>query len=491
MYSPQPDPILVQLFTEALAHQSQGNLNMALVVYKRTQRQFPDFIDAWINASVVLLAMDRAEEALDMAVRAVELSHENVTALCALANAQHGLGKMDEALEYFQKALSIDPNHIPVLTKMVGIHNLRGQFAKALSIGDRAILAQPDNSMPWVNRGYTKFCAMDLAGAEYDFARALELDKNNALAHYNMGALQLLQNRYHDAWPHLLFAKAHFDWEEWEKRTEKTPDFGKPQWHGEPLNGRTLLIYCEQGFGDRIQFARFISHLRQFGGHILFLTSPPLDRLMSSLLGIDSIVLKGEPLPEFDLVVPLMEVPAIIDIDYPDVAPLPYPSLPEPQAISELNRPGFKVCLTWAGSKTHGNNALRSMNPHYFDALADMEGIAWYGLQLPRATELPNLPGILDLSHYMNDFFDTAQLIRQMDLVVTVDTSMLHVAGSLGLPAVVLLAFKPDWRWGAAGRQTPWYPSLTLLRQPAYGDWKSVISDLRILITERVDSGNQ
>ena len=470
----QSDPLLVQLFTEASAHQYQGNLSMALVAYKRIQRQFPDFVDAWINASVVLSALDRPEEAMDMAVKAVELLPENPTVLFVLAAIQQQLGQIEDSKIIYNK-----------VDKLQEFYVRNGQFVEAIAIIDIFIQAHPDNSELWGNRGYVKIQAMDLAGAEDDITKALKLKKNNAISRYNLSCVQFLQHRYHEAWPNY---RTRMELPEWQRIVR---DFGKPQWQGEPLDGRTLLVYYEQGLGDNIQCSRFLLQLKQFGGCILYLVPKPLQRLLSDIPGVDGLLVEGEPLPEFDFVVPLMELPPILDVGISDLAPLPPPTLPEQQAIPELERPGFKVGLVWAGDKIHLNNALRSMDPHHFDALADIEGIAWYGLQLPKATELPNLPGIIDLSHHMNDFLDSAQIIRQLDLVVTVDTSMAHLAGFLGLPAVVLLAFKPDWRWGATGSHTPWYPSLTLLRQPTHGDWKSVVGELRILITERINSGNQ
>ena len=454
---------------------------MALVAYKRIQRQFPDFVDAWTNASVVLYDMGRKEEAMYMAERAVGLGPENPTAVCALANAQLSLGNVDEAFANFHKAISLDPCHVPALTNLAGIYNRRGQIAEALALDDRAIQADPSNSVLLGNRGHTKMRAMDLDGAEEDLAKALELNSGNALSRWNLAYVQLLQHRYDDAWPNF---GARIDLAEWAGNRR---EFGKPHWKGEPLDGRTLLVYSEQGFGDTIQFSRFIAHLGRFGGEILFLTSRALQSLLSDIAGADMrIALEDEPLPEYDLVVPLMGLPAIMNVGRSDLAPLSPPPLPEPPTIAEFDRPGFKVGLVWAGSPIHSNDSLRSMNPRYFDGLADLEGIAWYGLQVPKSAEPPKLSGFLDLSRYMKDFMDTAQIIRQLDLVVTVDTSMAHVAGYLGLPCAVLLAFLPDWRWGATGQSTSWYPSLTLLRQPAHDDWGSVVGQLRALIAERV-----
>jgi Flp pilus assembly protein TadD len=449
---------------------------MALVAYRRVQARFPDFADAWINASAVLNDMGRAEESLEMATHALELAPENPIAICALATALQTLGRLDEAAANFQKSLQYDPNHAPALTNLAGIYNRSGDFAGALALDDRAVQLNPSHSVLRANRGHTKMRALDLAGAEEDLSKALELDANNAQARWNLAYVQLLQHRYQEAWPNFRARRHLAEW------ADNSRAFGKPHWGGEPLNGRTLLIYSEQGFGDTLHFARFIPQLGPFGGHVLLSASRPLMRLLSNIPGIDGIVAEGAPLPPFDLVAPLMELPVILNADSTKLSPLPPPSLPDCQPAPELCRQGFKVGLAWAGSPIHTNDALRSMSPRCLDCLADIPGIAWYGLQLPPAPEPPKLPGFTDLSHRMGAFLDTAQLIKQLDLVVTVDTSLAHVAGFLGLPAIILLAYLPDWRWGINEPHSPWYPSLALLRQPAHGDWQEVAR----LLKERI-----
>jgi|GEM_PF-274643 len=474
---PQHDPQLVKLITEALTRYSSGDKSGALIAYKRVQRQFPDFADSWINASGILFEMGRAEEALDMALRAVELAPENAAACCALANSYQGLGRLDDAVVNFRKAIAYDPAHIPALTNLAGVYARAGNFTEALALDDRAIQAQPDHSVLWGNRGHTKMRALDIIGAELDLKRALELDSDNALARWNLAYVQLLQHRYREAWPNFKARRYLAEW------FDNRQDFGKPHWDGEPLDGRTLLVYTEQGFGDTLHFVRFIPRLKQFGGKVLLLTYEPLKRLLSELCGINGLAVEGEPLPYFDLVVPLMELPVILNLDSSDLEPLPPPALPKCPPIPELNRPGFKIGLVWAGSQAHTSDALRSMNPGFLDELADIPGIAWYGLQKPPSDAPPKLPGYIDMSRYMGDFMDTAQIVKQLDLIVTVDTSMAHLAGFLGQPAIVMLAYLPDWRWGL-DEHTPWYPNMTLLRQPVHGDWRGAINILRQRITE-------
>jgi tetratricopeptide (TPR) repeat protein len=478
-----PHPMLLQLFREALQCQLHGDKGLALVAYKRIQSRFPEFIDAWTNGSTILWEMGCYTEAHEMALRAVEINPENPAALCALANAEQFLGNIGGAIKNFQKAIQGDPAHVPALTNLAGIYNRNGEFEAALSLDDRAILSQPLRSELWGNRGHTKMRALDLAGAEADLRRALELDEKNALARWNLAYIQLLQNRYREAWPNF---GARVELGEWSGNKK---DFGQPHWGGEPLDGRTLLVYSEQGFGDTIQFVRFVPKIKDLGGRAILTAPRPLLRLLAYCPGIECLLDESAPLPEFDIVAPLMELPSILNLDIDSLAPLPPPSLPLGPEIPELGGQGankLKVGLAWAGSPIHSNDKLRSMDARLLDQLADIpnasQDIAWYGIQKPLGLLPPTLPGFIDLSPYMGDFLDTAQIVEKLDLVVAVDTSVAHLAGLLGRPGIVLLAYMPDWRWGLGLSTTRWYPSLALVRQPSHGDWEGAIS----LLKERI-----
>jgi len=469
---PQHDPVLVKLFTEALGCQFHGNPNGALIAYKRLQRQFPDFADAWINASSVLSEMERYEEAMDMALRALEIVPENPNAFCALANARKGLRDLNDAMVYFRRTLDYDPAHFPALTNLAEIYANRGIFQEALDLYSSAIQVQPHNSVAWENRATLRLWMLDMAGAETDFKQALELDENNVTARRFLGITYLLQYRYLEGWSVLKLIQPP-------RWSGIQNHFGKPIWDGEPLNGRTLLVNAEQhGFGDLIQFARFFPVLQQqYDCRILLSIREPLKRLSANLPGVERLVIAGEPLPPFDLVAPFMDLLVILNFDSSEIPP-PCKFLPKSLSLPELDRPGFKIGLVWAAS-----HVLRSINPNILDELADIPGVAWYGLQKPSPDKAPNLPGFIDMSPHMGDFMDTAQIAKQLDLIVTVDTSMAHLAGSLELPTLVILSHLPEWRWGF-NEKTPWYPTISLLRQTAYGDWQETISLLKKWIVE-------
>ena len=478
------DPLLVKLFSEALGRQSQGGLSSALAIYKRIQRQFPYFADAWINASSALREMGRHEEALDAALRAIELAPENPIANFALADAHQCLENINKAAACFRKTLEYDPGHLPALANLARIYVNNGYFAQAVELCDRAIKLEPSKSVIWMLRGQARYFLLDISGAEADMAQAIALDANNWLAYAFLACFQRIQWRYQESWATIKACRDLGG--TWVTRQ----DFGKPHWNGEPLNGRTLLVYKEQhGFGDYMQLARFFPYMRrQYGCRILLLIHEPLARLFADLSGIDGLIIRGEPTPDFDVVSHVGEFFLIINID-PSKLPPPITILPGPRPMPELERPGFKIGLVWDGSPLYAGNAFRSISPQLFNDLADMPGIAWYGLQKPPGADLPNLPGFIDMSPHIGDFMDTAQIAKQLDLIVTVDTSMAHLAGSLGLPTIVMLPHPPDWRWGLNSQHSPWYPypDYLLIRQPVSGEWKGAVDLLRDRIAELMD----
>lgn len=265
-----------------------------------------------------------------------------------------------------------------------------------------------------------------------------------------------------------------------EKRGFTSPrrDFLQPRWHGEPASGKTILIHAEQGFGDTLQFCRYVQLVAARGLRVIFECHPPLVTLMESLAGGKvSVVAMGEPLPSFfDLQVPLMSLPLIFDTTLetiPETVPYLTPSrerLPHWQCqIPEKD--SLKIGLCWAG-KSYPDPG-RSCPVELLAPLAETRGVSWYSLQTGWKDALP-FP-MIDLTCHIRDFGDTAALISQLDLVITVDTAVAHLAGALGKPACLMLPYAPDWRWMLEREDSPWYPTMRLFRQQKAGDWESVI----------------
>jgi tetratricopeptide (TPR) repeat protein len=415
------------------------------------QRQFPDFVGAWVNASVLLSETGRLEEALAMAERAMEVDDQDQSAIFALLVARIKLGLTEGDFdELYDKSLSMELTSETML----------------------------------IERGALRMQALDMLGAEADFRAALGAGLDNDFARLHLAIALQLQGRYLEAWPCYSEGAAL-------GARYEPPDNTKPRWNGQPMPGRTLMVFTYfHGFGDAILFARYLPAIKAMtGGRVLLSVYEPLLRLLDGLPGMDGLFVQEKESPPYDAFITILELPIILRMDPSTVPPPTELRLPDAPTPPVLDRDGFKVGLVWAGNPVHTNDARRSASPRLFDALADIpsaERISWYGLQLPPDPEPPRLPNFMDMSPYMGDFLDTAQIVKHLDLLVSVDTATVHVAGSLRVPTILLLPFMPEWRWGM-GESTHWYGSVKLLRQPAR-NWESVVGPLKAEIGRRMDT---
>jgi hypothetical protein len=272
------------------------------------------------------------------------------------------------------------------------------------------------------------------------------------------------------------------------------PAIPRPVWDGTPLAGRRLLLQPEQGLGDTIQFARYAPLLAARGGTVVLGVQPPLQRLLRSLEapGV-TVVACGEVLPPIDCYLPLLSVPRVLRQGLGDIpAAAPY-LVAEPAAVARWRRRIGAACggalavgLVWAGNPRHINDANRSLPPAQLAALAAVPGVRFFGLQCgPGRAVAPPLPEMVDLAAGLDDFAETAAVLAALDLLISVDTAPLHLAGALGRPAWALLPAVPDWRWLLGRVDSPWYPSLRLFRQPRPGDWAAVIAEVGVALRRR------
>jgi len=479
------DPLLIRLLTEAMSLQARGNVGAALLAYRRVQKQFPDCPDAWANASTLLYGMERFDEALASAERAVALDGANQPAAYALGSALHKLERTDEAEAVFRNLLEANPSHFEALVALAGINGAKNRFAESLELYNRAVALEPSNAHLMLRRGIIRMWALDLPGAEADVRAAMDMGFNEKFAWSVLTRPLLLMGRYREAWPY--FTKSGmklgtlFD----------NYNTGNPRWDGGPMQGRTLMVRTHHhGFGDVMQMSRFMPQIKEMSrARVLLSVYEPILRLMRGVPGVDGLIVQERDKPPFDAVINLLELPYALDIDSAALPPPVTFSLPDDGGpMPELDRPGFKVGLVWGGNPIHSMDEQRSMGPRPLDALADMQGaerVAWYGLQKPPSDAPPRLPGFIDMSPRMGDFMDTAQIVRRLDLVVSVDTSTLHLAGSLRVPTIAMIQYLPEWRW-CLGEATPWYPTVKLLRQHTNGDWGGAVETLKQEIARRM-----
>lgn len=470
----------------AEAHNNLGNLlrelknlDAAASCCREAVRLKPDFADAQNNLGAVLVDQGRREEAEPCFRRAIALKPFFAEAHNNLGNLLRDARRHDEAIFQLREAVRQRPEFAEAHAGLAMALLDRGSLEEALDRCRRAVELRPDRADSYVTLGFIHSELGQREAALAAYQQALELEPDNADAHKNRSLIGLLEGKLAEGF-------AEYEWR-WKCPELPERPFPQPLWGGSPLAGRTILLHAEQGLGDTIQFIRYAPLVRDRGGKVVVVCQPPLVSLLASCQGIERIVAQGEPLPAFDVHAPLASLPRIFGTTLENVpANIPYLAADERLAErwrQELASHGeFKVGIAWQGSPKYRWDAKRSLPLASFEPLARVPGVRLYSLQKGAGSEqLGGLAGrfdVVDLGKRLDEatgpFLDTAAVIKQLDLVITSDTSIPHLAGALGVPVWLALSFVPDWRWLVDRDDSPWYPSLRLFRQPSRGDWQSV-----------------
>lgn len=468
-------PEILAWLGEALSRQAAGNLTGALLLYRRILDRNPDIADAWCNLAVVLHGLGRDEEARPACLRSLELAPSNPAGHITLGNLLLKAGNLQGAQEAFHRALALDPRDPVAHSGLATALSRSDRLPEAIEADRTALALAPSRGDLHLNLGHALMRSGDLTGAEPLFLEALRLEPGLPLARWDLAYLRLLQGRYAEAWPDFGARLEVPD------GLDNLRSFAEPAWNGRPFPGRTLLLWSEQGLGDTLQFARYLPLAKALGGTVLLQAYPPVMDLLKGVPGVDAVLADGAELPPFDLQAPLLDLPTLLGSQVPDPpppAPLAPPAghslLPNLQALLPADG-ARRAGIVWRGNPAHANDARRSLDPALLAPLLELPGYQWMSLQVGA----PAPAGAVDLGQGLRDFSDTAAVLRRLDLVVTVDTALVHLAGSMGVPTHLLLPFFPDWRWRMEGRACPWYPSVMIHRQPSPGDWPTVIRALR------------
>jgi tetratricopeptide (TPR) repeat protein len=447
----------------------------------------PGDLHALQNRGSALLTLNRPQEALSCFEQVVQRSPGNGEALLNRGVALATLERHAEALADFDAVLKIAPGHPDVLYNRGNALMQLDRQAEAIAAFDRALAAVPAHGRAWNNRGRALEALNRHDEAVASFGKAIALQKDYADAHFNQ-ALALL------AVGDLQRGFAQYEWR-WKRSgmTDTRRGYGRALWLGEfPLGHKTILLHAEQGLGDSIQFARYAPLLARAGARVVLEVQPELKALLAGLDGVASCHARGEVLPAFDVHCPLGSLPLAFKTELANIpADIPYLHADEERiakwrpVIEAL--PGKRVALSWAGHARHANDRNRSIDLALLEPLlaqGDVSGgISFVSIQRELrendAAWLTRHPNVSHLGAGLADMADTAAVTALVDLVVAVDTSVVHLAGAMGRAVWVMLPFSPDWRWTISGDHSPWYPQARLFRQPAVGDWPSVVAKLR------------
>lgn len=422
----------------------------------------------------------------------------------AAAIERHRKGDYKAAVQLYGKALAFDQRNGAAWGNLGVALRVMGQAQAALACQLRANALKPGDPGTLSNLGNALRDCGRHADAEKALRRAVELNPQSPEYWNNLGlvwrdanrpqeclkaldkALELRPNYPEAAWDRALTLMMLGDYKQgfpaYESRwgLEKSPPrkFSMPRWQGEPLAGKTIFLHDEQGFGDALQFARFVKNVADQGAKIFLECQPQLARLFQQLPGVARVLPRGTKVEGVDYWAPLLSVPGILGLGVEDLAAdRPYlKAVSEPKARIEAGK-RMKVGLVWAGKMTPRD---RSIALELLLPLASDPRVLLLSLQMgDRKADIESLnaqPLLADLSPAIEDFADTAALLAQLDLLVSIDTSIVHLAGAMGVPTLMLLLYYSDWRWATSGPATPWYSSLKLFRQPQYDDWKTPLA---------------
>jgi len=442
---------------------------------RKALRAQPGFAQALSNLSIALRRQERGEEAERWARRAIAASPE-----AALMHANLGAllvqqKRFAEAETVCRHALELQPGLAEAATDLgLALQGL-GRIEEADAQFELASRRRPDYAEPWANRGALRDVEGRPAEALAYFDEALRRDPSHGKAHLGRAWNLLREGRFAEGF-------AEYEWR-WKVTAPPAAVLERPPWRGEPLNGRTILLYSEQGLGDTLQFVRFAPLVAARGGRVIVSCQPAVAELVRSVGGVADVARRGDALPGFDVQAALLSLPGILGTT-PQTIPAAVPYIvAAPEAVARMRerlRPaGFRAGLAWFGNPAHPGDAGRSMALETLAPLRAVPGVDWYSLHIgERARKEIRRQGAW-LGEVLGEGVpDLAALIQCLDLVITVDSMPAHLAGALGRPVWTLLARVADWRWFRSGETTPWYPTMRLFRQQRPGDWGAVVEQL-------------
>ncbi|HLG89083.1 MAG TPA: tetratricopeptide repeat protein [Alphaproteobacteria bacterium] len=503
----------------AEALRSQGDHETALAAAERALQLLPALANAHLARGNALLGLGQAADAEDSYRAALVADPTLAAAHASLGAALIAMGRFAEAAAAADRALEAQPKLAEARFVLGSALRAQGDRDGAIAAFETTVRIDPRHERGWLNLGNALMDADRFEEADTAYHVAIALKANFAEAHSSLGCLLSRQGRVEEALVEFDcaiairpdYAEAHWNqgfalllagdfargWEkyEWRKRHDRFaktfPELEGPAWEGEEIAGKRILVYAEQGLGDSLQFVRYAALLAQRGAAVILACDPLLIPLLQSARGVAAAVPKSRHLPPYDLWVDQMSLPRIFGTEAKNI-PTPSAYLAaDPARIAAWKAilpAGRKIGVVWAGNPGHSNDARRSMPIEMLRPLLSLPQTSLISLQVGAAARDARKlgPDVIDFSSKLVDFAETAALVANLDLVVTVDTAVAHLSGALGTPTRLLVPHAPDWRWMLAREDTPWYESMRLLRQPTPGDWESPVARLMAELTVAV-----
>lgn len=424
-----------------------GNFVAARAEFECAASLDPSCPDAFQGIAEVCQAEERFEDAIHAYNRSLNLRPGRTETLNLMGTAYQSIERLDKAEECYRRALDLAPETVTVVNNLAVVLCSQGRLEESVAV----------------------------------YRRLLEIDPGYADGHWNLAVALLAMGAYSEGW-------REFEWRFIKVNPVPSRFFLQPRWDGSDLTGRTILLHAEQGFGDTIQFSRYVSLVAGRGGSVVVeCQTPVLKRLLLSLNGVAEVIVAGETLPYFDCHLPLMSLPLVFNTTIETIpSNIPYlaATSTDIEDWHKRLRPAasFRVGLVWFAKQSQVLNRKRSCRLELFAPLWDVPGVEFFSLQIGLGSEQLAESGaysaIKDFTGCITDFADTAAFIANLDLVITIDTAVAHLAGALGAPTWVILPYVAEWRWFCGREDSPWYPTIRLFRQPLQGDWSSLVNDV-------------
>lgn len=429
-----------------LAQQQTGSIEAAVIAYQAAIEVLPGFTEAQINLSYALKLLGRFSEALEAAEGAIRLDANEPSAWLAKGNALRSLHAVGQAAEAFQTGVELAPTNGELNLSLANTKRELGQVSEAIQL------------------------LREVSGEHPEFAEA----------HRDLAHALLLNGEYLEGW-----RTNRWRWGTGSLRGGKRHQ-SIAEWTGQPLTGKRILLWDEQGFGDAIQFVRFAPWVTEMGAEVVLEVQPELVRLFKTVEGVSAVFARGGTLPRVDYQASLLDLGDVFCTDLLAI-PNTTPYLHVERSVEKFEGDRPKIGLCWAGNPSHDNDRNRSIDLTLLEPLLDLQEIDFFSLQVgSRAGEAVSGTKLRKLPGELRDFLDTGQFVVELDVVITVDSSIAHLAGALGQAVWVLLPYAPDWRWLLGREDSPWYPGTSLFRQGQPGDWSVPVKEISKKIAEKV-----
>ena len=467
-------------------YEAKGKEERAFEFYQKAIHADSGFFKAYNNCAVALYSQGKYQESIEYFEQTIKLNPQYSEAYSNLGAVLAKLERYEQAIKLYQKSIELNPSYAGAYTNLGNALNKLGEYEQAIYFHLRAINLNPKAANHYANLGsaYKNIGRFDRAQSMYE--KAIEIEPEHTNAHFDLSTVLLQEGMFKEGWKEYEW---RFKKEQMLSHIKQYQEiFSKPIYRGEDLKSKTILLHAEQGFGDSLMMIRYVSLVKQKGARVVLYLRKGLEELFEKIDGVDQVQVRDEAPVDFDFHLPIMSLASQFDSELKRVNES-YPYL-KAEAKQALKSDRLKIGIVWGASETGESYKKKVFDVDQFSPLFTDKRIQLYSLQIGKDAQIlkqrPYSDIIIDLSEKIDSFEDTASLIEDMDLVISSDTSVAHLAGALGKDVWVLLQKVPDWRWGISGDKSLWYPSARLFWQDSLGDWDSVFRKVFRALEERI-----